>query len=127
MRYWGLSERYLGHVAPSATAFTNAVLEETLLKMQADDDYEAATKETEVQKPIALVNLAKWTKFSALLTTYLSRTKGAANTPLTYLTRKHGEVTTEIAAEVYASNEDHLIATTVHIGEHYDLDNRTLY
>ena len=63
MRYWVLLERFMGHDAPSATGFTNAVLEETLLKMQADDDYKQATKETEVQKPVALVDLAKWTKF----------------------------------------------------------------
>lgn len=127
MRYWALSERFIGHAAPSATAFTNAVLEETLLKMQADDDYEAATKETEVQKPIPLVDLAKWTKFWEFLTTYLSRTKGAANTPLLYLVREHGDVTPEIAAAVYASTVDRLVATTVHAGAHYDLDNRTLY
>jgi hypothetical protein len=44
-------------------------VEETLLKMQADDDYKAATKETEVEKPIARVDIAKWTKFWEFLTT----------------------------------------------------------
>jgi hypothetical protein len=82
MRYWALSERHpLGHVAPSATAFTNAVLEETLLKMQADDDYEAAMKETAVQCQSR--QLAKAWELPMI---YLSRTKGAANTPLTYCT-----------------------------------------
>jgi hypothetical protein len=80
-----------------------------------------------VQKPISLVDLAKRMKFWELLTIYLSRTKGAANTPLTYLTHEHGDVTHEIAAEVYALNEDRLFVTTVHVGAHYDLDNHTLY
>jgi hypothetical protein len=127
MHYWALSERFIGHASPSATAFTSAVLEETLLKMQTDDDYEAAMKETEVQKPIPLVDLAKWMKFWELLTTYNSRTKGAANTPLLYLAREHGDVTPEIAAAVYASDVDRLVATTVHAGVHYDFNNRTLY
>jgi hypothetical protein len=68
-----LSQRCLGLAAPTTTAFTNAVLEETLLQMQEDSDYKAATSETEVQKPIELVDLAKWTKFWELFSTYLSR------------------------------------------------------
>jgi hypothetical protein len=65
MRYWVLSQCCLGLPTPSATAFTNAVLEETLLLMKEDLDYKEATKEAEVQKPIELANLSKWSKFSS--------------------------------------------------------------
>jgi hypothetical protein len=51
----------------------------------------------------------------------------AANTPLTYLLREHGVVTPEIMAAAYASDVDRHIATTVHVGRHYDLDNTMLY
>jgi hypothetical protein len=112
---------------PSAADFTNAVMEATLLRMRADDDYKAAKKEAEVQKPVVLSDLGKWTKFWELFTTYLSRVKGAANTPLSYLVREHAEVTAEIAAMDYGTVEDRLIATTVLQGAHFDLDNRTLY
>jgi hypothetical protein len=127
MRYWVLSQRFLGHATPSATEFTNDVLEATLLRMQADDDYKAATSEAQVQKPVALTDLAKWTKFWELFMTYLSRVKGVANTPLSYLVREHAEVTADIAAAEYANSVDRLVATTVLQGAHFDLDNRTLY
>jgi hypothetical protein len=127
MRYWVLSQRYLGYATPLATAFTNAVLEEMLTMMQADEDYKAATSEADVQKPVALADLGKWTKFWEPFTTYLSRTKGAANAPLSYLVREHSEVTIEIVAADYLTTKDHLIAMTVHQGAHFDLDNRTLY
>lgn len=127
MRYWVRSQFCLGLPTPSATAFTNAVLEETLLLMKEDLDYKEATKEAEVQKPIELANLSKWSKFWELFSTYLSRIKGAANTPLSYLIREHEEVTQEMLDADYASTVNRLIATTVLDGAHFDLDNRMLY
>jgi hypothetical protein len=40
--------------------------------MKEDLDYKEATKEAEVQKPIKLANLSKWSKFWELFSTYLS-------------------------------------------------------
>jgi hypothetical protein len=37
------------------------------------------------------------------------------------------EVTPEIMAAAYALDVDRHIATTVHVGRHYELDNTTLY
>jgi hypothetical protein len=127
MRYWVLSERCLGTLTPSAAAFTNAELDRIMLEMQADNDYKAATADTEVNKPVALADLSKWTKFWELLTTYLSRVKGAAKVPLTYLIREHDVVTAAMLGATYATTEERLIATTVHAGTHYALDNKTLY
>jgi hypothetical protein len=126
MRYWALGQTYLGLI-PNATSFTPAVLTESLASMRDDDDYKAARKEADIQKPTLLTDLAKWTTFWELFVTYFSRLKGAANTPLTYLVREHGEVTPEIRAAAYASDVDRHIATTVHEGRHFDLDNTTLY
>jgi len=127
MRYWVLSERCLGTISPSAAAFTDAELVSTLLKMQAEQDYKAANEDTEITRPVALVDFSKWTKFWELLTTYLGRVRGVAKVPLLYLTREHGVVTAAITGATYATMEERLIATTVHAGAHYDLDNRTLY
>jgi hypothetical protein len=95
--------------------------------MQEDSDHKAATSETEVQKPIELVDLAKWTKFWELFSTYLSRVKGAANAPLSYLIQEQEAVTQEALDANYALTIDRLIATTILVGAHFDLDNRTLY
>jgi RNA binding exosome subunit len=112
---------------PLAMEFMNNVLKATLLCMQVDDEYKAATSKAEVQKPLALTNLAKWTKFWELFTTYLSHVKGAVNMPLSYLVHKHDEVTTEVAAAEYGNSVDRLVATTVLQGAHFNLDNCTLY
>ena len=66
-------------------------------------------------------------KFWELFTTSLERVKGAALVPFSYLVREHGEVTDDIKDAVYKMTEDRLIATTVHLGNHYNLDNCTLY
>ena len=127
MRYWVLAQRCIGVETPRAQDFTNEVLEETLARMKADKDYKLATEETEIQKPEKLTDLAKWTKFWELLSTFLGRVKGAALIPLAYLVREHREVTPEILNAEYDSIQDRLIATTALSGTHFEMDNRTLY
>jgi hypothetical protein len=127
MRYWVLAQRCVGVATPRAQDFSNVVLEETLARMKADKDYKLATEETEIAKPEKLADLAKWTKFWELLSTFLGRVKGAALIPLSYLVREHGEVTAEILNAEYESVQDRLIATTALSGTHFDMDNRTLY
>jgi hypothetical protein len=82
-----------------------------------------ATEETKIQKPEKLTDLAKWTKFCELLSTFLGRVKGAALIPLSYLVREHKEVTAEILNADYDSIQSRLIATTALSGTHYDMDN----
>jgi hypothetical protein len=127
MRYWVLAQRCIRNDDPRAQDFTDEVMEETLTRMQADSDAKNATEETEISKPDKLTDLAKWTRFWELLSTYLGRVKGAALIPLSYLVREHGEVMPEIRNADYGSVQEWLIATTAHSGTHYELDNRTLY
>jgi len=127
MRYWVLAQCCIGIDDPRAQDFTNELLEETLARMQADKDAKLATEDMETSKPEKLPDLAKWTKFWELFSTYLGRMKGAALIPLSYLMREHGEVTPEIRNAEYGSVQEWLIATTAHSGTHYELDNRTLY
>lgn len=114
MHYWVLTQHWIGNTA-TAAGFTNVVLNQTLERMQAKKDYKADC------------NLSKWMKFWELFTTYVGRVKGAASVPLSYLVREHGEVMHEIKDAEYETMEDRLIATTVHTGNHYQLDNYTLY
>ena len=127
LRYWILAQRYIGVEGPNVNAFADEVIVETLARMKADSDYKLATEDTDIHKPEKLVDLAKWTKFWELLTTYLGRVKGAALTPLSYLVREHDEVTAEHLAGEYKSTQERLIATTALRGTHFDLDIRTLY
>ena len=127
MRYWVLAQRCVGVEVPDVTDFTAAVIDETLARMQADKDYKRATQDTDIRRPEKLTDLAKWTKFWELLTTYLGRVKGAALTPLSYLVREHNDVTAAHLNAEYGSVQERLIATTVLNGTHFDLDNRTSY
>ena len=126
MRYWVLSQRWLG-VEPAAANFTAQVLTDTMQRMQDNKDFKTATEDSEVTKPIAFAEMAKWSKFWELFMTYLGRVRGAAEVPLRYLIREQAEVTDTIREAAYDSMEERLIATTVHTGSHYALDNRTLY
>mgnify|MGYP003396396099 FL=1 len=85
MHYWVLAQHCIGVDNPRAQDFTDEVIEETLARMQADKDAKLATEDTEISKPEKLADLAKWTKFWELLSTYLGRVKGMALIPLSYL------------------------------------------
>jgi hypothetical protein len=127
MRYWVLAQRCIGVDNPNVNNFAGQVIEETLARMKADGNYKLATEDTDISKPEKLSDLAKWTKFRELLTTYLGRVKGAALTPLSYLVREHEEVTPVHHEAEYPSIPERLIATTALNGTHFDLDNCTLY
>ena len=127
MRYWVLAQRCIGVDSPNVADFTDAVISETLARMQADKDYKRATEDTDIRKPEKLTDLVKWTKFWELLTTYLGRVKGAALTPLSYLIREHDVVTPAMLGAEYSSVQECLIATTALSETHFVLDNRTLY
>ena len=127
MRYWVLAQRCVGVDEPRAADFTDAVLQEVLARIKADKDYKKATQDTDITKPSKLTDLAKWTKFWELFTTYLGRVQGAALIPLSYLIREHDEVTPELREAEYATMQERLIATTALNGTHFELDNRTLY
>jgi hypothetical protein len=127
MRYWFLAQRCIGIDTPNVNDFAGEVISETLARMKADSDHKLATEDSDIRKPEKLTDLAKWTKFWELLTTYLGRVKGAALTPLSYLIRENEAVTQEQRDAEYSSVQERLITITALNGTHYELDNRTLY
>jgi hypothetical protein len=82
MQYWVLAQRYIGVINQNVNNFTDAVIEEMFARMKADCNYKLDTKDTDICKPEKLTDLAKWTRFWELLTTYLGRVKGIALTLL---------------------------------------------
>ena len=126
MRYWVLAQRREGF-EEDADDFDDDVAVATLEIMRQAKDQKEATESVTIDKPTALTELKGWIKFWLKFSSYLSRIRGAAHIPLTYLVRESGEVTDDIAAAEYATEDDRLIATTVLEGPHYLLDNTTLY
>jgi hypothetical protein len=123
MHYWVIAQPCMGIKNPYTQDFTEDILEATIVRMKDDKDYEAAMKDTEIQKPDKLANLGKWTRFWELLSTYLGRVKGAALIPLAYLVHEHEEVMPEIQNADYGSIQERLIATMALSGPHFELDN----
>lgn len=105
MRSWFLAQRCIG----------------------VDGGNKLATEDTDIRKPEKLTDLAKWTKFWELLTTYLGRVKSAALTPLSYLIWEHEEVTQDHHDADYQSVQERLIATTALNGTHFDLENTIVH
>jgi len=126
MRYWVLAQRREGF-EEDADDFDNDVAIATLEVMRQGKDQKEATELVTIAKPTALTELKGWIKFWLKFSSYLSRIRGAAHIPLTYLVRDHGEVTDDIAAADYETEDARLIATTVLEGPHYLLDNTTLF
>ena len=127
MREWVLERQRLG-LTTNVNLFTLAVCIEMMTRLKNNKDQKRARDDIVVTKPIILKDMTKaWTKFSELLVTYLGCTIGAAEIPLTYLIREHGDVTPEIQDADYDNDEDRLVATTVLAGPHFTIDNTTLY
>jgi hypothetical protein len=102
MHYRVLTQRWLG-AEPTVANFTAQVLMETLQHMQDNKDlFKDATKDSEVMKLIVFADMAKWTKFWELFTTYLGRVRGAAEVPLSYLIHEEAEVTGAILLKDWA-------------------------
>ncbi len=88
----------------------------------------AVALEDEVpDKPTDLSDLIKWEVFWERWKTYLSRIRGAAKCPLSYVIREHEEVVDVHYTAVYEDHDARLVATTTLAGDWYTLDNHRVY
>jgi len=71
--------------------------------------------------------LIKWEVFWERWKTYLSRIRGAAKRPLSYVIRDHEEVLDIYYNAAYEDHDAHLVATTTLSGDWYTLDNHRVY
>lgn len=107
--------------------FTNEELVIALQTLREEEDRNEADEDLKPDKPDLLKTLSGWTKFQEKLINYLEQIRGQAKVPLTYLIRKHKEVTDEIRDAEYENDEARRIATTVLEGQHYEHDNERLW
>jgi hypothetical protein len=84
-------------------------------------------KDEDPDKPGELSDLAKWEVFLEHWCTYISRLRGAAKCPLTYIFRDKAVPDPDDFVAYYESHDDYLVAVTVLGGAWYDLDNRRVY
>jgi hypothetical protein len=99
----------------------------TLEVMQKAEDLKDAMEAVTTDNPMALTALQKWTKFWLKFSIYLGCVRGATKIPLTSLIHDHEEVTDDIAAVDYDTDDEHLITTTIHEDPHYEFDNTMLH
>ena len=106
----------------TGVVITNAVSRFALEKLRADtQDDDVPDKLTE------LSDLIKWEIFWERWKTYLSRIRGAAKCPLSYVIREHDDVTEAHHNAVYEDHDARLVATTLLEGDWYTLDNHRVY
>lgn len=105
-------------VAECSTAVTN------LCNMEERD---VAEKELDVTKADPLKSLTGWFKFNEKLMNYLSQIRGLTKAPMKYLIREEAVVTADARTKAYPTVDERLIATTLHSGQHYLIDNKRLF
>jgi hypothetical protein len=76
-------------------------------------------EDEDVDKPRELTDLTKWEIFWERFVSYLSRLRGAAKCPYTYIIREHDAVTPDHYAAVYQDHDAKLVATTQLQGDWY--------
>ncbi len=85
------------------------------------------TQEDNPDKPGELTDLTKWETFWERFKSYLSRIRGAAKCPLTYVIRDQEAVTANDRNAVYEDHDARLVATTLLEGDWFFLDNQRVY
>jgi hypothetical protein len=111
----------------SPAMFTVPECAEAVTNLVHMEERDAAEKELDVTKADPLKSLHGWFKFNEKLLNYLSQIRGLSKAPMKYLIRDEAVVTANDRALAYATVDDRLIATTLHAGEHYLIDNKRLF
>lgn len=126
LRFWA-DERIRTGLPTGPNLFTEQVMGEYSNLMRSDEVEVAARKGQDPTKPDAIKAEKDWFKFWEKFKNYLGRVRGAAKIPLSYIVREHDEVTDGMREEVYENHTKRLIATTILSGEHYRIDNESVW
>jgi hypothetical protein len=116
------TERPLNAGLFTGVLIQNAVAHHALEKLRA-----VALEDEVPDKPTELSDLIKWEIFWERWKSYLSRIRGAAKCPLSYVIRDHDEVLDVHHNAVYEDHNARLVATTTLAGDWYTLDNHRVY
>lgn len=125
-KYWA-EERHMCGLPTSPILFTEVVLTEYMAVLRSDEIEIAARKDQTPTKPDPLKAEKDWFKFWEKLKNYLGRIRGAAKIPLAYTIRDHDLVTDSIRGETYDTHTKRIMAIVLLSGEHYAVDNVSLW
>jgi hypothetical protein len=81
----------------------------------------------DVDKPSELTDLNKWEIFWDRFESYMSRLRGAAKCPYTYVFREEADVNASTHAAVYQEHDAWLVTTTLLQGDWFTIDNQRVY
>ena len=125
-KYWA-EERIMCGLPVQAALFTDAELVAYLKLLRADEIEVAAKKDKKPMMPDLLKQEKEWFKFCEKLKNYLGQIRGAAKVPLSYVVRDHDEVTNAIRDADYTSHAREIAAIVQLSGEHYKVDNESVW
>jgi hypothetical protein len=125
-KFWA-EEQYMCVMDTNPALFTAPVSGSYLRIMRADEIEEAAKKGQTPTIPDPIKSEKDWFKFWEEFKNYLGRVRGAAKVPILYVVRDHREVTDEIRDSAYTSHSRKVSALLRLSGEHFDVDNVSVW
>ena len=125
-KFWA-EQRALCGLSTLPQLFTVAELTDYLLIVRANEIEVTAKKDQVPTKPDALKAEKEWFKFWEKLKNYLGRIRGAAKVPLSYVVRDHEAVTDAMRDAVHETHAKKLTAILRLSGQHYDIDNESVW
>jgi len=104
--------------------FTREVAVAETIRMVNQAEEIALEKETDIKTPNKFKITTKWIAFSEAVNAYLNRLKGQGHVPLNYIICTVKEPDEE---EVFATEQEMMIATAPLEGDQFDIDNERVF
>lgn len=107
--------------------FTGVEMNNAVTQLSRETMREEVHEDEDVDKPSELTDLNKWEIFWERFESFMSRLRGAAKCPYTYVFRQEADVTAVTHAAVYQDHDARLVATTLLQGDWFTIDNQRVY
>jgi hypothetical protein len=125
-KYWA-EERHMCVLSVLPNLFTVDALAQYLKLLRADEIGVEAKIGQKPEMTDPLKQEKDWFKFREKLKNYLGQIRGAAKVPLSYVIRDHELVTDAMRAMEYTSHTRKVVALLNLSGEHYKVDNKSVW
>jgi len=86
-----------------------------------------SNKDKDLKAPLKFKGFAKWDEFIKSIDGYLGKVRGAADTPLSYVTRETELVETDDVNAKYDTTDDFFIRCVRHAGSWFEADNERVW
>jgi hypothetical protein len=127
MRFWAAELKRTDRPLNNAALFAGAVINTAVARYALDLLRSDLAEEETIDKPKELTDLMKWEVFWEQFKTYMSRLRGAAKCPLSYVFQDHAVVDPAMHLVAYDDHDSRLVATTELQGPWYKIDNHRAY